>query len=116
MWTLSLPCMFWSTVAIQLISVATIVAMQLFPSGRKRNACEQVFIGLMLAIGLRDRPGTRVGQRCVDDVWGDFVGYDDVRHVRFRRSRANGGLISEPPATRLRAAPGRSLVSVGKIK
>jgi hypothetical protein len=26
--------------------------MQLYPSGRKRNACEQIFIGLMLAIGL----------------------------------------------------------------
>ncbi len=52
MWTLSLPCIFWSTVAIQLISAATIVALQLFPSGRKRNACEQIFIGLMLAIGL----------------------------------------------------------------
>ncbi|MHB8973426.1 MAG: hypothetical protein ACYC3X_09300 [Pirellulaceae bacterium] len=52
MCTLSLPCIFWSTIVIQLISVATIVALQLFPHGRKRNACEQVFIGLMLAMGL----------------------------------------------------------------
>ena len=52
MWTLSLPCIFWSTIAIQLISVATIVAMQLFPLGRKHSACEQVFIALMLAMGL----------------------------------------------------------------
>jgi hypothetical protein len=52
MCTLSLLCIFWSTIAIELISVATIVAMQLFPHGRKRNACEQIFFGLMMAMGL----------------------------------------------------------------
>ena len=81
MWTPSLPCIFWSTVAIQLISVATIVAMQLFPNGRKRERLRAGFHRLDVGHGARDCPGTRVGQRCVDDVWGDFVGYDGLRHV-----------------------------------
>ncbi|MHB0956187.1 MAG: hypothetical protein ACYC0X_07395 [Pirellulaceae bacterium] len=52
MWTHLLPYLFWCTIAIQLISVATIVAIQLRPRGRRRSACEQIFIGLMLAMGL----------------------------------------------------------------
>ena len=52
MWTLSLPCIFWSTITIQMISVATIIAMQQFPHGRRRSVCQRVFFGLMMAIGL----------------------------------------------------------------
>ena len=52
MWTLSLPCIFWSTIVIQLISVATIMALQLFPHGRCRSLCQQVFFGLLMAMGL----------------------------------------------------------------
>jgi hypothetical protein len=52
MWTPSLSCIFWSTIVIQMISVVTIMAVQLFPHGRRRSLCQQVFFGLLIAMGL----------------------------------------------------------------
>ncbi len=52
MWTVPLPCLFWSTIAIQLISVATMIAMQPLPHGRRGRASQRVFLALMMAIGL----------------------------------------------------------------
>jgi hypothetical protein len=52
MWTPSLSCIFWSTIVIQMISVVTIMAVQLFPHGRRRSLCQRVFFGLLMAMGL----------------------------------------------------------------
>ena len=52
MWTPSLLCIFWLTIVIQMISVVTIIAMQLFSDDRRRSLCQRVFFGLMMAMGL----------------------------------------------------------------
>jgi hypothetical protein len=52
MWAISGSGLFWSTAAIQLITVVTIVAMQLLPHGRRRAACHRFFFALLLALGL----------------------------------------------------------------
>ncbi len=52
MWTLSLPVIFWSTIAIQLMGLGAIVAMRLFPSGRRHGACQKLFLSLLFALGM----------------------------------------------------------------
>jgi hypothetical protein len=52
MWTPSLLCIFWLTIVIQMISVVTIIAMQLFSNDRGRSLCQRIFFGLMMAMGL----------------------------------------------------------------
>ena len=48
MWTLSLPCIFWLTIAIQLISVVTHRGHAAdFADGRRSRLCQRVFFGLM---------------------------------------------------------------------
>ena len=103
MWTPSLPCIFWSTIVIQMISVATIIAMQLSPHGRRRNLCQQVFFGLLMAHGAGHRVGGELRQRLVDDVWGDFIGYDGLRDAGPGRERHDERPLSD--RTRVGNAP-----------
>ncbi|NLX55917.1 MAG: hypothetical protein GXY58_12450 [Planctomycetaceae bacterium] len=51
MWTPSLVCIFWLTMTVQLVSVAAIIALQLFRHDRGRRVCQRVFIGLLMAMG-----------------------------------------------------------------
>ncbi len=50
--SLSLPCLFWLILGIQVMSLAVIIALRLLPRGRSRSVCQQVFFGLLLAMGL----------------------------------------------------------------
>ena len=43
--------------------------------------------------GARDCDGREFRKRFMDDVWGDFVGYDGLRHIRPRRERTSDGLL-----------------------
>ncbi len=52
MWTLSLPVIFWLTIAIQLMGMGSIIAMRLCPSGRRQSACQKLFMTVLLALGL----------------------------------------------------------------
>ena len=52
MMTLSLPVIFWSTIIIQLLGLASIVALRLCGSDRSRAACQRLFVLLLLALGL----------------------------------------------------------------
>jgi uncharacterized membrane protein len=49
---MSLPCILWLTISIQLISVATMIAMHQLPHGRRRRVSQRVFFALMMAMGL----------------------------------------------------------------
>jgi len=51
MWSPSLPCIFWLTLAIQLVSVVTIIVMHQSAPGGRRRICQRVFFALMVAIG-----------------------------------------------------------------
>jgi hypothetical protein len=52
MWTLSIPVIFWATIAIQLMSLAAVVAIRLCPSGPRRSLCQQLFFASLLGLGL----------------------------------------------------------------
>ncbi len=52
MFTLSLPVIFWLTIVIQLIGLGAIVAMRLFPSGRRHAACQKLFLSVLSALGM----------------------------------------------------------------
>lgn len=52
MGSISLPHLFWLILSIQLMSIAIIIALQLLPRGRSRSVCQQLFFGLLLAMGL----------------------------------------------------------------
>lgn len=49
---ISLPCLFWLILSIQVVSLAVIIALQLLPCGSSRTVCQRVFFGLLLAMGL----------------------------------------------------------------
>ena len=83
MWTLSLPVIFWSTIAIQLMGLGAIVAMRLFPSGRRHGCVPEAVSERALCAGDDHRGVGRCGQRFMGDIWGDFVGYDGLRDLRF---------------------------------
>jgi hypothetical protein len=50
MLTLSLPAIFWLTIVIQLMGVASIVALRLCGSDRSRLACQRLFVTMLLAL------------------------------------------------------------------
>jgi hypothetical protein len=43
--------MFWLTIVVQVVGVATIGALHLLPHGRRRNFCQRVFFASLLAMG-----------------------------------------------------------------
>ncbi len=52
MLTLSLPVIFWSTMAVQLIGLAAIAALRLFPNGRLHAVSQRLFYSVLMALGL----------------------------------------------------------------
>ena len=72
MWIPSVSCMFWLTIVVQLVGVATIGALHLLPHGRRRNICQRVFFASLLAMGCvtlmavvrRVTRGCRLGRLC----------------------------------------------------
>jgi hypothetical protein len=52
MCTLSQPCLFWATIVIQVLSAATIIAIQQSSHGRRRTLCQRFFFGLLMAMGV----------------------------------------------------------------
>ena len=52
MWSLSLPVMFWLTIAIELLALASMAAARLCGTNRRRAVCHQFFVIMLLALGL----------------------------------------------------------------
>ena len=80
MWTPSLPCIFWSTIVIQMISVVRSSPCSCPPRPRPESL-PAGFLRAHDGDGARHRVGGELRERFVDDVWGDFIGYDGLRDV-----------------------------------
>lgn len=52
MWSLSLPVIFWLTIVVQLLGLGSMVAARLCGTYRGRAVCQQVFLVMLLALGL----------------------------------------------------------------
>lgn len=51
-WSLSLPAIFWATMAIQLLGLSSLVAVRLCATSGGRATCQRVFLVMLAALGL----------------------------------------------------------------